>query len=267
MSVYSKENHEYLDMAIKSILIDQSIIPDDFVMVADGPLTNEIEGVISKYLSDFSNFNLFRLNENQGLGKALNYGLQQCKNEIVFRADSDDVCTYNRFRHQLDYLSKNPDVDILGGTIEEFIEYPDSPINRKVMPLKHKDVVKLSKFRNPLNHMTVVFKKSKIQSIGSYLDLPYLEDYYLWIRAIQNGLILNNVTETMVLARIGNGMIIRRSNRKYVKSWKVLNKYMKTYHMINAITYSRNIIAIVVFIYTPKWFKKFLYEKILRKSK
>jgi glycosyltransferase involved in cell wall biosynthesis len=266
MSVYIKENAEYFDLAIKSILVEQSIKPTEFVLIADGPLSIGLNSVIDKYVAEYSTFKVYRLEKNLGLGKALNYGLEKCTYEIIFRADSDDICTFHRFEKQLDFLNLNSDIDILGGAIEEFIDNPSLSINKKMLPLNNIDIVRFSKLRNPINHMTVVFKKSQITSIGSYMDLPYLEDYFLWIRAIKHGLVLHNIDDTVVKARIGNGMVERRSNRKYISSWKVLNKYMKHNKMVSSITYFRNMVAIRLFIYTPKIIKKIYYKYILRKN-
>lgn len=51
MSVYYKEKPEFFDLSLKSNLIDQTLTPDEFVLVCDGELTPELEEVIKKYKS------------------------------------------------------------------------------------------------------------------------------------------------------------------------------------------------------------------------
>ena len=121
MSIYSKENPAFFDLSLNSILCDQTIIPNEFVLVCDGPLNEELEKVMEKYLILYPDIlKIYRLEENGGLGEALQYGLTKCSNELVARADSDDICVNNRFEIQLKYFEEHPETDILGGNINEF---------------------------------------------------------------------------------------------------------------------------------------------------
>ena len=72
MSVYYKENSEYLKQAIESIQA-QTFPTDDFVLVCDGPLNQELDSVIKKKQQEMKNIlNVVRLKKNAGLGNALN---------------------------------------------------------------------------------------------------------------------------------------------------------------------------------------------------
>lgn len=265
MSIYSKEKPEFFDLSLKSILVDQQIKPDELVLIVDGPITDELEAVISKYRSEFQEMiRVYRFEDNKGLGRALEVGLKKCRYEYIARADSDDICAPERLKVQIEYFKKHPHLDILSSYIDEFDEDYSNPINRKQLPLEHEEICKMAKFRNPINHMSVMFKKDKILSAGSYMDLPYLEDYYLWVRAIMNGCTLNNIDQYLVHARIGNGMVQRRGNKKYIESWRTLNNYMIKNDFVSKIEYLRNMIAIKGFIYMPPNLKNLAYKKILR---
>lgn len=267
MSVYDKENSEYFDLALNSILISQTRIPDEFVLVVDGPVNDELQNVIKRYKEMAPNIlHVYTLKNNRGLGYALNYGLEKCTNNIIARADSDDICAPNRFEIQIRKFEDNNKLDVLGSFIEEFNEDQNIIINKKQVPLTSSDILKMAKFRNPINHMTVVFKKDKIIECGSYIHIPYLEDYYLWVRAIHAGYHLENVNKYLVHARIGNGMIKRRGNKEYIKSWSQLNSYMISVHMINKFEYVRNMISVYVFIFMPTKFKEIAYKYILRNN-
>ena len=83
MSVYYKENSEYLKQAIESIQA-QTFPTDDFVLVCDGPLNQEVDSVIKKKQQEMKNIlNVVRLKKNAGLGNALNKGIQQCKMNLL----------------------------------------------------------------------------------------------------------------------------------------------------------------------------------------
>ena len=90
MSVYAKDNPDYLKLAIDSML-NQTIKSNDFVIVEDGPLTTELDAVINEYSSKNKEINVVKIEHNSGLGKALDFGLNYCKNELVARMDADDI--------------------------------------------------------------------------------------------------------------------------------------------------------------------------------
>lgn len=264
MSVYDKEKPQYLAEALNSVIIEQSLLPNEVVLVLDGPINSNLEMVIQEFKRKAPNIlAVYPLEKNMGLGKALNYGLQKCKYELVARADTDDICEYSRFESQIEVF-KYYNVDILGSAINEFAKDKNNILYKKSMPLKNEEILKMAKIRNPLNHMTVMFKKSTIMKCGSYKHLFYLEDYYLWVRALADGYKIMNLESALVRARVGNDMLIRRSNVKYIKSWKKLNKFMLKEKLINKIEYYRNLFLIRLYIYIPVEIKKILYKNLLR---
>ena len=267
MSVYEKECPDFFDAALDSILIHQTRIPDEFILICDGPLTPGLEAVIAKYLAMFPFLlKVFRLEENRGLGHALNYGLDKCTCDWVARADSDDSCVETRFEEQLRFLASYPDTDIVSSYIDEFRENPRSPERVKIMPTDHTGILKMAKSRNPINHMAVIFRKSVIEAAGSYLPLPYVEDYYLWVRAIAQGAKLANVGAVLVHARIGNGMESRRGNPKQISGWRTINLFMLKKKMIGAVCFHKNMVAVRLFVFCPQSFKRFLYSHFLRSN-
>ena len=163
MSVYKKENPTYLSDSLESILINQTCKPDELILVKDGPLTNELEQVIKRYQSLFTNFKVVPLEKNMGLGLALKEGLEHCSYEWVARMDTDDIAKPNRFEEQLNYFQEHPEIDILGSAVTEINSGIDEVISEKKMPLSHEAILTYMKRRNPFCHMTVIFKKSAVQ--------------------------------------------------------------------------------------------------------
>ena len=108
MSVYKKEKAEFLKEAIESIQ-KQSKKTDDFVLVCDGELNESLDKVILDKKEEMGDvLNVIRLKENVGLGKALNVGLEYCKNEYIARMDSDDISVPDRCENCLLYTSPSP---------------------------------------------------------------------------------------------------------------------------------------------------------------
>lgn len=266
MSVYFKEDPDHFRMALESNLTAQTRKPNELVLVCDGPLTQALDAVIEQYTEKFPDIlKVCRLLENRGLGEALNYGLTQCRYDWIARADSDDVCDNRRFEIQTMYLSEHPDVDILGGCIDEFETDWQKPLRIKTMPITHEEMIKAARRRNPLNHMTVMFRKSVVEAAGSYQHLPYMEDYFLWIRAMKNGARFANLDSILVHARIGNGMERRRGDRVLITSRKKLNQYMLDHGMTGRLDAFVSNAAIAGITLCPNWVRRFIYDKLLRK--
>ena len=73
MSVYYKENPEYLKRALDSIL-NQTITADEIVLIKDGPLTKELDDAIANYEEKYiAILRVLSLENIVGLGEALNY--------------------------------------------------------------------------------------------------------------------------------------------------------------------------------------------------
>lgn len=265
MSVYQKEKPSNLTECLDSILINQTVIPNEIVLIKDGPLTEGLNATIASYQAKFTNLKVYSLKENVGLGEALRYGITKCSNELVARMDTDDIACNNRFEKQLEYLQVHPEIDVLGSHISEFTNTIDNIVSQKRMPLTQKDILSMLKRRNPMCHVTVMFKKSSVLDAGNYYSLPYVEDYYLWARMIQKGFKFVNLNKVLVYVRVGDGMYARRGNREQIQSWKVLNEFMYKHKMISKIDELLNMLMIRVFVYMPVTLKEFIYKKILRK--
>ncbi|MGP1543714.1 MAG: glycosyltransferase [Candidatus Fimenecus sp.] len=267
MSVYKKENADFFYSAIESIF-NQSVPTNDFVLVCDGELTPELNAVIDKILIMHNDvFNVVRLEKNSGLGRALNIGIKYCKNELVARMDSDDISRKDRCEKQLEIFDKYSEVDICSGTVEEFtVKKEDSNVKR-ILPEKHNDIMEFAKMRNPFNHPCVMYKKSAVEKAGGYLDFFLLEDYYLWIRMLQNGAIGYNIQEPILWMRAGAGMYKRRSGYKYIKSQIRLLEYMNESLFINKLQFIKGIVIRTISSLLPNVIRKMVFKTALREKR
>lgn len=236
MSLYKKEKPEYLRLAIDSML-NQTVPPDEIVMVEDGPLTDELYAVLDEYPM----LHRVKNETNLGLGISLQKGLLATKNDVVARMDTDDIAGVSRCEKQLEFLNNNPDISVVGGQTEEFIGSPDHIVAKRIVPLKDIELKEFNKKRCPFNHMTVMFKKKDIIEAGSYQDWFWNEDYYLWIRLALAGKKFANLPDVLVLVRTGEDMYQRRGGIKYFQSEAKLQKFMLDNNIINKPRYLINI--------------------------
>ncbi|MCL1950262.1 MAG: glycosyltransferase [Turicibacter sp.] len=265
ISVYAKENAEYFKLAIESIL-NQTRMPNQVVIVKDGPLTTILDELIEGYEKKFPHlFSIVPLKENQGLGIALQRGIEECKYEYIARMDGDDIAIPQRFEKQLAMFEANPKLDIAGSYIAEFDGDISNVQSYRKVPLKHGEISKFAKRRNPFNHMTVMYKKSAVLKAGNYQPYALTEDYYLWVRMMMSGAICANSKESLVYARTGIDMFGRRGGWKYAKVEFKLQRLFLKIGFINYGEFIRNCLIRGITRVIPNSFRKFVYLKLIRK--
>ena len=265
MSVYRKENAEYLRTAMDSIW-NQTIPTDDFVLVCDGPLTAELDAVIEEMKKEHPDtLHVVRLEKNGGLGNALNVGIKECKHELVARMDSDDISRQDRCERQLKVFQEHPDISVVSGIVEEFTTSTSEIEARRVPPETHEEIITFAKKRNPFNHPCVMYKRSAVEAAGGYQDFYLLEDYYLWIRMLQKGSQGYNLQEPLLWMRAGSDMYKRRAGWKYAMSQKALFKYMKDSGFISGSLYMKSVAVRTASSLTPNWLREFMFKTVMRK--
>ena len=225
MSVYDGEKPEHLEQALDSIYT-QSIRPSQFVLVEDGTLNPLLRAVIDGFRERLPIVSL-RLIQNVGLAEALNRGLNLCSEEIIFRADSDDVNMHNRFRAQMDFMSSHNDITVLGGQVDCFNSISEKIILGRKVPLEHKDIARFAKFFSPMNHPAVALRKSAILSVGGYPNIRTNQDQALWALLLSKGFKFHNLDMVLVSMRVDNQFMERRMNNRFKNELQMLRFQLK----------------------------------------
>lgn len=226
MSVYGKEKPEFLRRSIKSIM-EQTHPTDDFIIVCDGELTKELDEVLLQAQEKYNAIKIVRTKGHVGTAAAANMSLEMCKNEYIGKMDSDDIALPQRFEKQLRRMMLHPELDIIGGYIEEFDSDTGGTIAIKKVPLCNDTVHEYAKRRNPFNNPTLLFKKSAATAAGGYSeDLARCEDYDFVVKMLANGAVGGNIPQVLLKYRITQGNYERRRNFANTKAfiaarWKI----------------------------------------------
>lgn len=265
MPIYYKENPEYFNTALESV-VNQTLMPNEIVIVKDGKLTEELDAVIDKYVSEYPQlFNIVELKENVGQGKARNAGLNACSHNIVALMDSDDIARKDRFEIQIKYMEQNPDVDVVGSFITEFENNPNLIESIKAVPITHEAIYNFGKWRSPMNNVTVVYKKDKVFEVGAYNTFNFGEDYLLFAKMLMNGCKFYNFEECLVNARAGSRMLAKRVGWNKIKQEFLLFYEFKKMGYINNYQFVRNVSLKFLLRVIPNWLRSWIYRKFLRK--
>lgn len=262
LSVYIKENPQYLSQALDSI-INQSVQASEIIIVKDGPLTKELDEIINQYNKNYQFIRIVALPNNLGLGKALNEGIKHCHYELIARMDTDDISKPNRFEKQLEIFKLHPETDICSVWLEEFEGDFNNILFVKKLPEKHNEIMQYAHYRCPINHAVAMYKKSAVLAVGGYSGFP--EDYNLWIKMLMNGAHFYNIQESLYLCRFSKDMIKRRGGWKYAIA--DIKSQFSFYKMgfLSLATLLYNIIIRITVRLIPNFLRTFIYKKYLRK--
>ena len=261
MSVYAKDDPEYVRKAVSSIA-DQTFPAEEIVIVKDGPLTEGLEQALAGLPGELRvPVRFVPLPKNSGLGIALRKGLEACTQEIIARMDADDIARPDRLEKEYTWLEEHPDVSAVGGNIAEF-EKEGEILRYKEMPVTYREVYAYGKLRNPLNHMTVMFRKEDVLRAGSYRHFPSLEDYDLWTRMLAAGMKIENLPEVLVDVRLGTNFADRRGGREYFARYRKLRRMQRDLGYTSAAEYLAGLSLTFVMTRMPSGLRGMAYRRL-----
>lgn len=264
MSLYVKEKPEYLTLAIES-MINQTVTPDEIVIVEDGPLNEALYSIVNGYKEKCPELFTIVVNEkNMGLGLALNEGLKAARNELVARMDTDDISKPERCEKQLSLFENNPELSIVGAWVDEFYKNTEEIVSTRRVPEINEEIYNFAKKRSAFNHPVVMYKKSKVLQNNGYSDLRRNQDVDLFGRMLFNGCKAYNVQESLLWFRANLDLAKRR------KSWKNTKSYISTIKKFWKMGYSSfgNYMTVAVtqtiMFLMPVKLQHWVYKKFLR---
>ena len=262
MAVYNGDDPLLFERAIRSVLAN-NLLPNQFVLVVDGPINQILESVINIFIGERI-LEVYRNEVNVGLALALNYGLEKIRTKFVIRADADDFNLPDRFSSLIEEVNSNPMIDLIGSAILE-VDKSGQVLFEKKVPLTKAEILKYIKLRNPFNHMSVLFRLSKVLSCGGYPNIHLKEDYALWCLMISQDAVVLNIPKILVHATTGNDMYKRRGGLIYALSELKMQLFiyrckLTTIHFAFIVTILRAFVFLM-----PSYIRGSLYKLFLRR--
>ena len=263
MSVYHGTNSDDLERCLES-LISQEKKPGQIVLVQDGPIKTGVKTIITNF-EELLPIQRLIFQENRGLGLALRDGLGACRYELIARVDSDDISLPQRFTLQTQYLKKHPNVSVVGSWMSEnFSQGTHFSSRIRKTPPNSITVRSYARSRNPLNHPTVMFRRSDVLAVGSYQPCLMFEDYFLWVRLLQANYQIANLASTLVETTVDTGYFLRRGGISYLRhEINLLSKFISIgyFSRVDALKF----LAIrMPMRLLPSGIRKALYYSVLR---
>ena len=299
MSIYKSDQPELVRVALDSLL-QQTLLPNEIVIVGDGPVPAELEQVVSSFKCQVSKIrttpnpsfakggdlvpedrkeSLETRNQkpetivtylpqekNGGLGEAMRIAAEAAKYDYLARMDSDDICLPDRLEKQMKCFEEDPVLSLVGGMITEFDGEPENIIAKRILPLEDAEIKRMMRGRCAVNHVTVIFKKADLMKSGNYQPFWKQEDHYLWARMMEHGCKFRNIPDGVVNVRSGKDQIARRGGLRFYKSVVRVFWYMYRHGLISFgyflyICMVRGIVQVLM----PNRLRTWVYLHLLRK--
>lgn len=262
MSAYAGDRGEWLSVALESMAA-QTVAPEKMVLVFDGPVSDDVERVVSGFASAHPGLlDLVRIPENGGLGPALNAGLKRCASEVIVRMDADDWSDPTRCERQLGKIVEG--CDMVGSNVAEFSEDMHSPRALRVLPETRSEVFRFAHGRSPFAHPAFCVRRDALELVGGYRDVRFAEDYDLFIRLLAAGFEGVNIQSPLVFMRVNEDAYRRRGGISYLKDMFAFNYGHVKEGWFSPGDFLRRSIANSVAALVPNFVRDALYRHILR---
>jgi len=216
VSVYDGDRADHIRRAFRSAVDDQTVPPDQVVIVRDGPVRDALAQCLAELAAGSPvPVTVVPLERNLGLGPALDRGIAAAWYDVVARMDADDVAMPHRFEVELPLIR---DADLVGAGLLEFVDDTDDVVGQRIPPTDPDRIQRYARLADPFNHPTVVYRRQAVLAAGGYGDLPLMEDYALFARMLGNGARVVNVAEPLVFYRVGSTAFKRRGGARLFRS-------------------------------------------------
>jgi glycosyltransferase involved in cell wall biosynthesis len=262
MPVYRADTAERVRRAAESATVEQRRRPAELVVVRDGPVPAALEAELDRLVRELP-VPVVRvdLERNEGLTAALTAGLDRCRHDVVARADADDVSYPRRFAAQLPVIEAG--ADLVGSSMHEIGDDERTPIALRRAPVGERDILSVSRRRNPVSHPTVVFRRSAVRAAGGYEHVPLAEDYWLWVRMLRAGADVRNVAEPLVGYRVSAGSYERRGGWRVLRAELALQARLRGIGHVGFLQWVRNVVVRGGYRFVPTRLRELAYRAMV----
>jgi glycosyltransferase involved in cell wall biosynthesis len=262
MPVYRADTAERVRRAAESATVEQQRRPAELVVVRDGPVPAPLEAELDRLVRELP-VPVVRvdLERNEGLTAALNAGLDRCRHDVVARADADDVSYPRRFAVQLPVVESG--ADLVGSSMHEIGDDERTPLALRRAPVGERDILSVSRRRNPVSHPTVVFRRSAVRAAGGYVHVPLAEDYWLWVRMLRAGADVRNVAEPLVGYRVSAGSYERRGGWRVLRAELALQARLRGIGHVGFLQWVRNVVVRGGYRFVPTRLRELAYRAMV----
>ncbi len=259
LPVYRGDTPARLRRAAESSTVEQQRRPAELVVVRDGPVPAPLEAELERLARELP-VPVVRvdLERNEGLTAALTAGLARCRHDVVARIDADDVSYPRRFAVQLPVIEAG--ADVVGSSMHEIGDDESRPLALRRAPVGRRQILAVSRRRNPLSHPSVVLRRPAVTAVGGYEDVPLAEDYWLWVRLLRAGADVRNVPDPLVGYRVSAGAYERRGGVRMFRADLALQARLRRAGHIGFLQWAVNVGVRAGYRFVPTRLRELAYR-------
>lgn len=206
-----KGHVRFAEESLRSLQLQTFTDFECVVIIAKG--SENLSSGIERLLSKDTRFRLLH-GLGRGLAADLNHGISQSDSQFVFRQDADDLSQRDRLKKQLEKLQMG--FEIVGANAIYLSQFGTASSD---LPQTPDSIAIYSAYRNPLIHTSVGAKREAL----NYYDEAFegIEDYELWVRAIENRKKIVNLSEKLVSYRMHPGQLSKKRNPTEIRTLRL----------------------------------------------
>jgi hypothetical protein len=262
LPVWAGDRPDFLTDAFRSSVDAQTRRPDQVVIVRDGPVSAALaERIAELAASSPVPVDVVELEQNAGLGPALDAGLAACRHDVVARMDADDISLPERFAVQMPVIESG--IDVVGSGLLEFGDDPDDVVGARTVPTEPAEIVRRARFATPFHHPTVVYRRPLVIGVGGYGDFAKMEDYLLWAKLIVADARVANVAEPLVKYRVGAGAYARRGGLALLRAEVALQRRFRALGFTTRAQCLRNLVVRGGYRLVPEGLRRSAYRRVI----
>lgn len=193
---------KFIKECIASVL-NQSYENIELVIVDDGSTDNSIECIES--FND-PRIKLYKNDCNLGLVHSLNNAIKYSKGILIARIDQDDVMISERLALQVGFLTKYPNIGVIGSNFSAIDSAGIFKYKSKLPGSSNRIDMNIVLHGDPsVGHPFVLTWRKYIDLVGGYNEAynkSSMEDVDLWFRMRQKGVVFSNLEQCLTKYRI-----------------------------------------------------------------
>lgn len=209
MPAYNSE--KYIADAIDSI-IRQTYENWELIIIDDGSI-DQTTDIVSKYICSNEKIKLYSNDNNIGVSRSRNKGIEIAKGNWIAFLDSDDLWKFDKLEKQIELIVKKDAEFVFTGA--SYINENGKKFNGEFSVPETVNFSKLKR-QNVISCSSVIIKKIHIKKFKMANDNIH-EDYAVWLKILRSGVIAQGISEPLLIYRIS---LTSKSGNKF-KSFKM----------------------------------------------
>lgn len=203
---------QYIGDALDSLLA-QTVAATEVIFYDDGSMDETVR-VAREFEGLLPGLRIVEGGENVGISAARNRANQFVQSDYIAVLDADDILDATAIESYLDFVERNPTVDLAYGNSWIFQGKPESGFVRQYPRFRSaKEGIRsvLGAPLLPMKHSSIMYRREAIEALGGYDEsFPIKVDVELFLRFLSEGMAVRKIDRTISLHRKHRGQVSTR---------------------------------------------------------